>query len=257
MAAKINPRAFHFSKFKVRAKYQLLKEIVIEGEIIAESGIMVGASSGALEIGGTDKQVVRNPLNKMPYIPGSSLKGKMRSLLELNEGTIGEDRGNYGPTLNEANLAAQLFGFIKDKSSKSDKQQPSRLIVRDGEMTNSGKFTNTELLYTEVKAENSIDRVTSAANPRFFERVPKGARFKMSMTLNIFDGDRFPEQKLLESVFRSLRLVQDDYLGGGGSRGNGQISFSITNIWGRDKDYYEGHKSNGKSLNDLIPPDLK
>jgi CRISPR-associated protein Csm3 len=237
-------------------KHQLNRKIIIEGKIIAESGIMVGASSGALEIGGTDKQVVRNPINKMPYIPGSSLKGKMRSLLELNEGTLGEDNGNYGPTLNEAHLAAQLFGFIKDKKTKSDKQQPSRLIVRDAEMTNSSKFTNTELLYTEVKAENSIDRVTSAANPRFFERVPKGAEFKMNMTLNIFEKDLFNEKELLNALFRAMRLVQDDYLGGGGSRGNGQISFSIKNIWSRDKAYYETKSGEGSSKNEEIPSDL-
>ncbi|MCE7925548.1 MAG: type III-A CRISPR-associated RAMP protein Csm3 [Haliscomenobacteraceae bacterium CHB4] len=236
----------------------LSKKIIIEGEIIAESGIMVGASSGALEIGGTDKQVVRNPINKMPYIPGSSLKGKMRSLIELNDGQMSENNGVYGPTLNPEHLAAQLFGFIKDSKLPKEKQsqQPSRLIVRDGEMTNSDKFQNTELLYTEVKAENSIDRVTSAANPRFFERVPKGARFKLNMTLNIFDTDK-NKDKFLDTVFRAMRLVQDDYLGGGGSRGNGQISFEIKNIWERDKAYYEGDKSKQQSLNAQIPADLK
>ena len=234
----------------------LLKKIIIEGDIIAETGLMIGASSGALEIGGTDRQVVRNPINKMPYIPGSSLKGKMRSLLELNEGTIGEDNGVYGPTLNAEHLAAQLFGFIKDRKTRSDKQQPSRIIVRDGELQNADKFENTELLYTEVKAENSIDRITSAANPRFFERVPKGARFKLSMTLNIFDQDK-NKDKFLDTVFRAMRLVQDDYLGGGGSRGNGQIRFAISNIRERSKEYYSGDKSKEVLLNDSIPHDLK
>ena len=60
---------------------KLEKKIIISGKIIAESGIMIGGNNTAFEIGGTDKQVVRNPINKMPYVPGSSLKGKMRSLL--------------------------------------------------------------------------------------------------------------------------------------------------------------------------------
>lgn len=236
---------------------KLEKKIIIEGSIIAETGLMIGASGGALEIGGTDRQVVRNPINKLPYIPGSSLKGKMRSLLELNEGTLGYSNGTYGPTLNPDDLAAQLFGFIKDRNTRSDKQQPSRLIVRDGEMQNHDKFDNTELLYTEVKAENSIDRITSEANPRFFERVPKGARFRLNMTLNIFKDDP-NRDNLLDTVFRAMRLVQDDYLGGGGSRGNGEIRFAITNIRERSLEYYKsGDLSKEKSLNHTIPDDLK
>ena len=115
--------------------FQLIKKIVITGEIIAESGIMIGGSTSAFEIGGTDKQVIRNPINKMPYIPGSTLKGKMRSLLELNKGTISRDRkGNYGPTHNPRNIAAQLFGHIKHQENNNRSQQASRIIVRDAEL---------------------------------------------------------------------------------------------------------------------------
>lgn len=196
---------------------KLLKKIIIKGKIQAETGIMIGGNNSAFEIGGTDKQVVRNPIDKMPYIPGSSLKGKMRSLFELSNGTIGDDGG---PTLNGKHAAAQLFGHIRTKDY--DDQQPSRLIVRDGEMLNANEFNETELLYTEVKAENSIDRVTARANPRFFERVPKGAAFKLEMVINIFDQD--PSwASFLDYTYEALRLVQDDYLGGSGSRGNGQV----------------------------------
>lgn len=241
------------------ATHKLEKKIIIKGHIVAETGIMVGGSTSALEIGGTDKQVVRNPINKMPYIPGSSLKGKMRSMFELSEGTISasDDGKSYGPTLNADHLAAQLFGFIKDRTTKSDKQQPSRLIVRDGELENWKEFDGrTELLYTEVKAENSIDRITSAANPRFFERVPKGAKFGLNMTINVFNTD-VNGSKFLASVWQAMRLVQDDYLGGGGSRGNGQIRFVVTDVLERSADYYKGVSGSEKQLNSEIPEEFK
>lgn len=229
---------------------QLTKKIIIEGRIIAKSGIMIGGSSSAMDIGGADKQVVRNPITKLPYIPGSSLKGKMRSLLELVMGQLGEKdrKGGIGPTNNPKHIPAQVFGYI------GKEQRPSRLIVRDSELINADKLTNTELLYTEIKAENTIDRITSAANPRFFERVPKGAEFKLNMVLNVFYDENY-----LHHVFNALRLVQDDYVGGSGSRGNGQVSFKIENIIERSREYYE-NKEEGKKVGEKnleIPKDFK
>jgi CRISPR-associated protein Csm3 len=233
---------------------QLKKKIFIKGVIVAESGIMVGGSSSAVEIGGTDKQVVRNPVTKLPYIPGSSLKGKMRSLLELVLGQFNyiDDKGVCGPTMNPAHIPAKIFGYIKDKQNENQekRQQPSRLIVRDAELINPEKLEGTELLYTEVKAENSIDRVTAAANPRFFERVPKGAEFNLEMVLNVFDNEDY-----LSHVLNAIRLVQDDYLGGCGSRGNGQVSFKIASIKERSSSFYEGKTADEKTLE--IPKDLK
>lgn len=236
---------------------QLVKKIIVSGEIIAESGIMIGGSNSAFEIGGTDKQVIRNPINKMPYIPGSSLKGKMRSLLELSQGTISARGKDSGPTHNPEHIAAQLFGYIKHKQdNNNDSQQASRVIVRDGELLNSIDFEGkTELLFTEVKAENSIDRITSAANPRFFERVPKGARFKLNIIINVFFDDVNGE-KYLSTIFDCLKLVQDDYLGGSGSRGNGQVRFEIDSIIERPAKYYTG-EAQETNLSSSIPNELK
>jgi CRISPR-associated protein Csm3 len=229
------------------SKHKLIKKIIIKGHVLAETGLMIGGSSNAMDIGGTDKTIIRNPLDKKPYIPGSSLKGKMRSLIEQSRGTISSDQG---PTLDPSHVAARLFGYIKsrdkaveDKQKAASKtQQPSRLIVRDGIMVNTDEFNETELLYTEVKAENSIDRITSEANPRFFERVPKGAKFKLNMTLNVFEE----EENFLNYVYESLRLVQDDYLGGGGSRGNGQVRFEIDKIIERNQNYYANGDKNAE-----------
>jgi len=218
----------------------ILKEkILIQGEVVVETGLLIGSSSSALEIGGTDKQVVRNPITKRPYIPGSSLKGKMRSLFELSRGQVDYDENTraFGPTLDPKHEAAQLFGFIKKRGKEGATQQPSRLIVRDGELNNPDRLDGTELLYTEIKAENSIDRITAEANPRFFERVPKGAKFDLNMVINVFEGD-VNGAHFLDWVFEAMKLVQDDYLGGCGSRGNGQIRFEIKSVKRRGKDYY-------------------
>jgi CRISPR-associated protein Csm3 len=205
---------------------KLEKKIFIKGKVQAVTGLMIGATNSALEIGGTDKQIVRHPVTKIPYIPGSSLKGKMRSLLELSRAELEFGRDGAGPTQNPTHIAARLFGHLNRNTEK--KQQPSRLIVRDGELTIKSRemFRNTELPYSEIKAENSIDRITAVANPRFFERVPAGAEFDMSLVLNVFEGD----DELLEYVYKALELVEDDYLGGGGSRGNGQVRIVIERV---------------------------
>ncbi|MGB0524646.1 MAG: type III-A CRISPR-associated RAMP protein Csm3 [Flammeovirgaceae bacterium] len=234
---------------------QLIKKIMIEGQIIAKSGIMVGGSNSALEIGGTDKQVVRNPVTNLPYIPGSTLKGKMRSLFELVNGTISEDdrRGTYGPTHKTDALAAQIFGYIKHDDNNKESQQPSRLIVRDAELMNPEDIKGTELPYSEVKAENSIDRITAEANPRFFERVPKGARFKLSLVLNVFDNDK-NGASFLKHIYNALRLVEDDYLGGAGSRGNGQVMVVLDSVKERNTTFYVG---DGAEVTLPIPEDFQ
>ncbi len=197
-------------------KKKLVKKIIVTGHIVTKTGLHIGGTNSSLNIGGPDKFVVRNPITNAPYIPGSSLKGKMRSLLELMDGVVHEDeKGNFGPTKDSDTRAGRLFGTV------GDKQQPSRLIVRDSMILSSmDDFKNTDMPYTESKTEVSIDRITSKANPRTFERVPAGAEFEMNMVLNVFEGE---ENMLLEALNIALKLVQDDYIGGHGSRGYGQI----------------------------------
>ncbi|MEM9824328.1 MAG: type III-A CRISPR-associated RAMP protein Csm3, partial [Bacteroidota bacterium] len=210
---------------------QLKKKIFLKGEVQVLTGLLIGSSSSAMDIGGIDKLVIRHPITRIPYIPGSSLKGKLRSLLELNLGQISsDDRGNSGPTHHPDHLPAQLFGYIKHRQNDNKQQRPSRVIVRDGELSEKSRvwLQDTELGYTEVKAENSIDRVTAAANPRFFERVPKGAAFHLEIILNVFETDL--EQEMLNGIYQAIRLLNEDYLGGGGSRGNGQVNIQITSM---------------------------
>jgi CRISPR-associated protein Csm3 len=187
-----------------------LGKVIITGEIEALTGLMIGGTNTSMQIGGLDKSIVRNPVTKRPYIPGSSLKGKLRSLMDLRDGTIDKEeiKSNdgritgyrYKTTQDLTHKSAQLFGNARGGSQanetdpsdrtidldKRPKQMPSRVIVRDCELTHFVQRTGTtakiiqpddlqaDSLYTEFKAENFIDRITSVANPRTFERVPKG-----------------------------------------------------------------------------------
>jgi CRISPR-associated protein Csm3 len=231
---------------------KLLKKIVISGELTLETGLHIGGTNSSMSIGGIDKAVIRNPLNNQPYIPGSSLKGKMRSLLEISTGKIGGPAGGvvkHGPlgdtSSNNNPLPADLFG----NAANNDKQKPSRLIVRDLSLINHKELLEkTEIPYTEGKTEVVIDRITSAAMPRQNERVPAGAKFKLNMVVNIWEQDA-NERQLLETLFASLQLLSDDYLGGHGSRGYGQVSINITSMEEKSTDtYYNGTDTVGKSI---------
>ncbi len=224
-------------------KLRLIKKIEITGKIICKTGLHIGGSGTSMNIGGIDKSVIRNPLNNQPYIPGSSLKGKMRALFQISTGEIKKlDKPMGGSVYHVATddcSDADLFG----SSADSEKQKPSRLIVRDCNLLNADELLKkTEIPYTEGKTEVVIDRITSAASPRQIERVPAGAVFSLNMVLNIWEQDN-NEQNLLNNLFKSLELLRDDYLGGNGSRGYGQISIEIDDIVEKNCQNYYGDEN--------------
>lgn len=207
---------------------KLIKKVIYTGKIILKTGLHIGGTNANLNIGGPDKFVVRNPINNIPYIPGSSLKGKMRALVEIANG---ETNGGK-PTNKITTKAGALFGVSGD----NDSSHPSRLIVRDAELDiHACDFSNTDLPYTESKTEVSIDRITAKANPRTFERVPAGAQFKLNMVLNIFEDE--DEKGLKETLKKAINLLEDDYLGGHGSRGYGQVEIKLDNPEGVERTY--------------------
>ena len=237
---------------------KLKKKIFINGTIKGKTGLSIGGSSTGLEIGGADKVVVRNPITNQPYIPGSSLKGKMRSLLEKLYGKLTvkkDDKGNTTamPCKCGKCLICQVFGVPAE-----EKGMPARLIVRDCELGNPEVLENsknTDMPYTEVKTEVVIDRITSAATPRQFERVPAGAVFGLNLICNIFEGDE--EQNILNKIFEGLCLVQDDYLGGRGTRGYGQVKFRIESVKYKDQSRYENDKPPEDLPEVSVPQELK
>ena len=217
---------------------KLYGRIFINATITALTGLHIGGSAAGMEIGGLDNAVIRNPLTDQPYIPGSSLRGKMRSQLEkylgLNQNNpIGQQVKIHTCKSQEEYSkckVCQIFGV----PGEVDATGPTRLIVRDTtldpksveELGNLGDFP-----YTELKWEVAIDRVTSAATPRNIERVPAGAKFgPLEMVFSIYD----PQDKaLLKTLLNGMQMVEDDYLGGGGSRGSGKVRFENIEIYGR------------------------
>jgi CRISPR-associated protein Csm3 len=212
---------------------KLEKKVFIRGEIELLTGLHVGGSSIGLSIGGADKVVVRSPLTNLPYVPGSSIKGKLRSLLEKANGLVKLEQDNdkwKGPICTDPNHPLiQLFGTPADAAGAAEVwHAPTRLAVRDGALLNEEELAEaeaTDMYCTEVKTEVSIDRLTSAANPRNFERVPAGARFALEMVVDIYnvDNDNGLVDHYFQLLAQGLRLLEDDYLGGQGSRGYGQV----------------------------------
>jgi len=213
---------------------KLIKKVFYTGTITLKTGLHIGGTNASLNIGGPDKFVVRNPISNIPYIPGSSLKGKMRALVEISTGFVSiNEKGDVGPTNDSSNIVGKLFGTAGDGNDK----HPSRLIVRAAELDVSQPemFLNTDLLYTESKTEVNIDRVTAKANPRTFERVPAGAKFKLNMVLNVFEGE--DEKALKATIKQAIKLLEDDYLGGHGSRGYGQVKIDLDSEDGVSRTY--------------------
>ena len=199
---------------------QLVKKIKINTSITLITGLHIGGNSENVEIGGIDNPVIKlASKGDVPYIPGSSLKGKMRCLLEQVAGA---------PKVGLDEKVNNLFGITENKAINTS-NQPSKIIVRDAMLSDDSKkmlldCDNLDMPYTENKFENVIDRVKGIAqHPRQTERVPAGAEFCAEFIINIWDDD--DEQELMALFEKGIRLLENDYLGGSGSRGYGQIKF--------------------------------
>ncbi len=219
-----------------------LGKVMVKGRMEVVTGLHIGASRETVKIGGIDSPVVRDPVTNLPYIPGSSLKGKMRSLMEKALGKEFREISQH-PLIqihvcgDEHCEVCRLFGSSVP-TDQGQKHIPARLIVRDLHLLNKDALEKIEtgLPYTEWKFENSIDRVTSAANPRQIERVPAGAIFGLDLVYDALDTDQLKED--IENIHRALKLLEDDALGGHGSRGYGQVRFDEIGFDVYPKAYY-------------------
>lgn len=213
---------------------QFQANFLLKGTISCETGLHIGGTSEGIEIGGLENIVIRDPKNDLPFIPGSSLKGKMRTLLELSykdsSDNIIKNKGE--PCKCGKCIPCKIFGSsAPDKKSKDDDGRqpgPTRLVVRDS-------FTTAVKLETELKSENTINRITSEANPRSMERVPRGTEFKFEMIFSVYEDEDYSNfLKLLDS----MKMLEDSYLGGSGTRGYGQIQFKDISVLKRPVEYY-------------------
>ncbi|MFQ6793190.1 MAG: type III-A CRISPR-associated RAMP protein Csm3 [Thomasclavelia sp.] len=187
------------------------------------SGLYIGGNDNGFDIGGADTDVIRNPLTKEPYIPGSSLKGKLKVLLKYNLKNTNIDTNKKDIVFKNSSIT-NIFETLEDESKNDVKI--SRAIFRDLTLTKDSKETLERILgvncYTEIKAENKVNAISGKSDsPRFIERVPAGAIFEGEIVLNIFDGD--DKKLMMDTIKKSLRLLEMNYLGGNGSRGYGRV----------------------------------
>jgi len=223
---------------------ELLGKLFLEGIIETKTGLHIGGATTGVEIGGVDTVVIRDTMTNLPYIPGSSLKGKMRSLLEKFLGKK-QNKSVRDISIHECKSAkdyegcdvCKIFGVASEVGFQA---MPTRITVRDAMLTEESRKelegTETDLPFTEVKWEAVIDRVTSKAMPRQIERVPAGVKFKFSLGYNVFEEE---DKSVFKSVLQALELLEQDYLGGQGTRGYGQIEFTNLKLFWNSKQNYE------------------
>ena len=216
---------------------QLSNIIQYKGQIELLSGLHIGSGDAEMKIGGIDSTVIKHPYTNAPYIPGSSLKGKMRHLLEWSYGAI-YDHGkpvSYKDYQNESEekqagikIILQLFGVSGDANNETIGKEigATRLSFWDCLLDASWlkeRGTKNQLM-TESKSENSINRITGTADsPRFIERVPSGALFNFALNMKITSSD--DKGTLQNMLLKGLKLLEMDAIGGSGSRGYGKIKF--------------------------------
>jgi CRISPR-associated protein Csm3 len=244
------------SSHTAQTELKFIGKLILEGDLHCETGLHIGAGKGTMEIGGADNPVVKDAFGR-PYIPGSTLRGKLRSLLEQSSGLAvpselvylsrrkGQEVRIHQSDRPDDDLGV-LFGRnpgrgdrVQGEAMETTVATPSRLTVYDAaldlESITPAMRDNLDDELTEVKSENAVDRITSQANPRTLERVPSGAKFRIRLVLDILCDEDKP---LFSRVVEGLRLLEDDALGGGGSRGSGRVRLGNMRLVWRGRAFY-------------------
>lgn len=192
-------------------------KVRISANLLLESGLHIGGSSAYAAIGAVDSPVIKDPVTHLPIIPGSSLKGKIRALLSKTDynHNASSDLGN------DSDEISRLFG-----NSKNADYKIGRLVFRDAFLTNKKDLDDKGVhSYTEVKFENTIDRITAEANPRQIERAIRTSEFGFEVIYEITDKSIDQVSDDMAILRDGIRLLEMDYLGGSGSRGYGKVAF--------------------------------
>lgn len=209
---------------------EFLGRLTVRGKILVLTGLHIG-TGGSGGIGLVDNPIIRDPLSRRPLVPGSSLKGRLRHALEIIRGSESED-------------VIRLFGAYVDSF---DRRSFGRLLVRDAHLSDesAARFdsVDTDSLYVEIKTENRIDRARGVAeHPRQSERLPAGAEMNMELVYNAWDRQCISDD--IQNLEMAFRFVEDEYMGGCGSRGYGKVEFAIDNLcWTSLEDYRESRQS--------------
>lgn len=194
-------------------------KIQIVGKLEVKTGMHIGGSSAFSTIGAVDSPVIKDLVTNLPMIPGSSLKGKMRTLLAKAYNTEAAKKPDE-----DCERLTRLFG-----SAKKGHIKRARILISDMILKNEKQLRDMGLQsMTEVKFENSIHRISAIANPRQIERVIRGSSFDFDIIYEMEQEDEFLED--METIGQGLRLLEYDYIGGSGSRGYGKIAFQDVEV---------------------------
>lgn len=211
---------------------KLVKHVSVNAKLVCKTGLHIGGTEAGMAIGGAEGPVIKDSKGR-PYIPGSSLKGKMRSMLEYQhkKGEDGRPCGCGRPL--EVCPVCTIFG---PNTNRPHDLGPTRIIVRDAFLSEKSlkdweKSRSEGLDFTETKKETAIDRNTGKAyggSLRTQERVNAGTEFELNVSLRIFEGD--DEARVTSIVKEGIDLINKDYLGGSGTRGYGWVEIKDMEI---------------------------
>lgn len=215
-------------------------KLIIKGNLKVITGMHIGAGSDFSSIGAVDNVVVRDSITKKPYIPGSSLKGKMRYLLAR----VYAKNGKMRDFKDEYDEIGRLFGQSEKYASRLQFQD----IFFNEESAERIEKIGTDLYLSEIKFENTINRLTAIANPRQLERVPAGSYFDFKLIYNVENDEDLKTD--FENISSCFNLLQEDYLGGHGTRGYGRVAFD--NLEFEFKNYNKDYKNDVKTLAEKI-----
>ena len=215
-------------------------KLIIKGNLKVVTGIHIGAGSDFSSIGAVDNVVVRDSITKKPYIPGSSLKGKMRYLLAR----VYAKNGKMSDFKDEHDEIGRLFGQSEKYASRLQFQD----VFFNEESAQRIEKIGTDLYLSEIKFENTINRLTAIANPRQLERVPAGSYFDFKLVYNVENDEDLKTD--FENISSCFNLLQEDYLGGHGTRGYGRVAFD--NLEFEFKNYNKDYKNDVKTLAEKI-----
>lgn len=228
---------------------KLIGYVTITGVIECRTGIHVGGTADSIDKGGIDSPIIKNPVTNEPYIPGSSLRGRIRSILEIALGKeldklVADIHIHRGETDTDPNSCeiCRMFGTTTEKHTI-----PSSLIVRDCLLHEDSinEYMDGKLPITEAKMETAIDRITSAAHPRTIERVPAGAKFGFELIYRVQSDEkgRFSKdnnenvKKDIGLILLAMELIEKKCgLGGNTSRGYGQVRFIVKTLEAQEID---------------------
>jgi CRISPR-associated protein Csm3 len=275
-----------------RGQRRLIGKILIKGKIVLKTGLHIGGSQESMQIGGVDLPVIRDSGNNLPYIPGSSLKGKLRSTVEKfgyrvkngkNE-RLTSNRNIGGAYRNQVFVhccedvkyalncdVCRVFGSSGDDKVMPRDQKaenwPALLTVRDAQLDET--LLGATPYFTEVKIETGIDRTSMSANPRRVERVLPENRFDFEMIYSVesialggqssLSFNDASVKKDLNNLLTSMELIQNEGLGGYTSRGYGKIEFRLTDFLARSLPYFQGTttKQQGKTGEEFFASDAR